>query len=218
MSIRPNVSGFSLSKLQSLAGCREESLLRKLEALVVADYQDPQSINGIIKQYIMDGAPFPGLDTETRLHCMAANSLANFDQIHTRTDSNFWKWPGAFEDLAKHRKTASPELSRILSYLENGRPLFGRRFDGDSVWYVYLTHNELDLVMQEIKPPSVNKKQLWDPEYMDNLLSKGYIHPWQYDEEKSGMTDTTNMTFDKAFAMWCKTFHDAGQDLWLFCS
>lgn len=42
--------------------------------------------------------------------------LADFDQIHTRTDSNFWKWLGAFDDLGKHRQKASPELLRILSY------------------------------------------------------------------------------------------------------
>jgi hypothetical protein len=218
MSVRPNISGFNLSKLQSLAGCRDEIVLHKLEGLVPNDDEDRQEIRGIIQQYIMHGAPFPNLDAEIDLHCTAAHCLAHSDQTHTPTDSNIWKWPGALEDLAKYRKKADPELSRILSYLENGRPLFGRRIDGNPVWYAYLTHEELGLLMEKIKSPKVSQKEVWDAEYMDNLLAKGYIDKWTYDQEKLGMVDTAMLTFDKALAMWSKSFHDAGHDLWLFCT
>lgn len=213
MSIRPNISGFSLNKLQSLAGCKDQTLLHELQKSA-----DGSELKQIIHRYVMDGAPFADLDAETSFHCLAADSLAGFEQTHSATDSNFWKWSEAFKELAKHRKNANSQLLQIFGYLENGRPLFGQRFDADSMRYAYLTHEELDVLLETIKPPKSSKQPEWDSEYMENLFAKGFIDEHRYESARSDIVDTSSMSFDKAFSVWCKTFHASGKDLWMVCS
>lgn len=216
MSIRPEISGFSLPKLIALSGCKDAAVAHALEVEESEKFGNPE-VSGVIRRYIMEGSPFPDVFVESYIHVCAAQLLAGFDQRHAATDSNFFALQDLLEMPTKRRTQANPEVNALFTFLAEGRPLFGQRSNGDTIYYSYLTHAELGQLLQYVKQPKVKSTKLWDPEYMDNLLSRGHISQWEYDQERRGLADTAMMTFEKAFAMWCKDFYDTGQDLWLFC-
>jgi len=191
LSLRPEISGFSLTALRRLAGSRDSGLVRRLtsrlDELIETDDPDfKQHVGKIVEQAVMKGIPFPGLDVEEDPHVMAVQLLALEGQEHLPTGSNIWKH-GIFDELLDGTEEQfGPETTRLLRYFIEGRPLLGKQIASSWSHYAWLETREVKALHGGLA----------------NFL-----------EDNS---DPTGEGFLEEFQSWLASIHEAGRDLWLF--
>lgn len=156
MSLRPELSGFDRKRLLGLCGTGDraaaEALARELAQMVTFD--DPGDLErskNVIRRAVMEGIPFPDLETEGEPHVFAAIALANHDQRHRETGSSEWKM-AAFDELgATIRGRIAPDAERLFSLFLEGRPLFGRRIETPWSYYAYFSLPEVKSLLATLE-------------------------------------------------------------------
>jgi hypothetical protein len=144
MSLRPEISGFSLDTMFGPIGSKDEDhLARLLEAFDESvRSRNPDLMNQtreILRRAIFEEVPWPDLEGEGEAHVLAAIMLARYGQVHSSTGSNVWKMP-AFWNFIKEYHTRLPgDARRALFVFGRGRPIFGRRIDTPWSYYGFLS-------------------------------------------------------------------------------
>ena len=192
MSLRPEISGFSLTQLRALAGSRDPQhvsrMLSRLKDLIETD--DPEGektrIRAILDQALRKGIPIPGLQVETDDHVLAVQLMATENQDHFPTESNIWKMP-IFDDLVEGLEGRIPaESLQLLRYFVEGRPLLGRRIESSWSYYAYLALGEVNALRANLA----------------DFLEKN--------------ADPTGEAFLEEFLRWLDEIRGQNRDLWLF--
>jgi hypothetical protein len=162
MSLRPEISGFSLETLRSLFGCRDRGRLKALHAEcdegLGGDASDPgenrsgaEKVKRIIERVVMKGAPFPDLDAEDETHVVAMILLAAHHQETLPTESNIWKAP-ILDDLWDAIGEELPaKVAPLYRGFQNGRPLLGKKIESSWSYYSCLTRQEVALLHQSLE-------------------------------------------------------------------
>ncbi len=153
MSLRPEIMGFSLATLKALLGSRNSKALTSLleTATEALGDQDPEPVRKILSRAILEGAPFPDLETEGENHVTAMILLGAHGQAGTATDSNIWK-ASAFDDLWDEiGEQLPPKAAPLLQGLQSGRPMLGRRIASSWSTYAWLSRTELDLLRRVLE-------------------------------------------------------------------
>jgi hypothetical protein len=158
MSLRAHISSFEFQKLQALFGSRDEAtveaaarVLRKQFGLDEPDEEwdeeaatEVEHALAICRRAVFEGVPFPDLEMEDDEHAIAAVALAVVGQKHRGTSFGGWKVTHVFHPLLRDHSTALSIRGReLLSYLSDGRPIFGRKNGSSWSYYAYLTSNEV---------------------------------------------------------------------------
>lgn len=197
MSLRPTISGFDLSKLQSLFGradaaliraIQEERELRACDNPCMDDDRFRAKFDEAPSQAINRGIPFPELEAETDQHVVLAHLLSAHDQQFVDTDSDMWNFSG-FTQAVESGKILSDDARHLhlLDHLVYGRPLFGRHFDTSWSFYGYMSRSEVALLRQSLRPLTE------EPTDMVEELLEGLIR-------------------------WCDQLLAADKDLWCYWS
>ena len=130
MSIRLNLSGFSLPRMRRLFGSGDEEAIRRIREILFSDdpwrgSEEPGPVMEIVERAIRRGVPFRELDEETSRHLKAALALGEDGQewVHSTCDYHATALDGILGRYARH---ARPEAGAFLRGLAEGVPLFGR--------------------------------------------------------------------------------------------
>jgi hypothetical protein len=196
LSIRLNLFGFSLAKLESILASGDLDLVARLKVALMESEDDlgelPEVIaetGKIIAEAIAKGAPLNSLVIEGDAHVLAACLLAEHDQDFTPTGSDSWQ-AGAYWTLAQQfGEELEPESRKMLGYFCEGRPLFGKVIDTDNKYYGYLTAAELVFLKLEL------------------VQLEEYVKDW----EEAG-----TLEFLRDLITWLHTVAEAEQDLWFY--
>lgn len=189
MSLRPEISGFSLARLRALAGSRDAALLANLESRLAEGFEsddpdDERRIRRILEQAVMKGIPFPLLRTEEENHIHAVQLLATEGQEHLPTGSNVWKME-IFEELLEGVEgRLLPETVRLLRFFVDGRPLLGRKIVTSWNYYAYLQSQEVQALHASLA------------------------------EFLKDSSDPTGEGFLEEFQTWLEAIREEGRDLW----
>ncbi len=170
MSLRPEISGFDITKLETLFGCKDDAVLSRLEQHYLefwgfddedGDAEDKSSIAGgldYVRKIVNgelkptgngNGAASVSLTDEHSDFINAIVAMAFFEHEHVPTDSNYWK--SYFIDYALGIEETLPDdivandrdtIKSLLGFLL-GRPLFGTNMESDWTTYGYLTKTEV---------------------------------------------------------------------------
>jgi hypothetical protein len=162
MSLRPEICGFSLAKLRSLLGSRNQDILKTL--LTECDQQfvgdDSESdkdrrwteqVKEVIRRAIMKGAPFPDLDAEDETHVAAMMVLAAHEQSPLPTESSIWKAPVLADLWEAIGEKLPARVAPLYDGMLNGRPLLGKRIDSSWSFYAWLTCQEVTILWQSLE-------------------------------------------------------------------
>lgn len=147
MSLRPEISGFSLATLRSFVGSGDPSVAERAAEHTRDMYNDADEIVDHVRAIVL-GTTGP-VEIEDQSFIYAVVALAHFDQEHLETNSNLYK--SVFSDwvLELDREPdneAGGEWERTVELLEwalLARPLFGTEQDSDWTTYGYLTNEEV---------------------------------------------------------------------------
>ena len=158
MSLRAHITSFELRKLQALFGSRDEAvveaaagILRKQFDLDEAEEEwadeaaeEVEQALTICRRAVFDGVPFPDLEVEDDEHAIAASALAVVGQEHRGTSFGGWKVTHVFHPfLRDHSAALSPRGRELMSFLDEGRPIFGRKNGSGWAYYAYLASDEV---------------------------------------------------------------------------
>lgn len=176
MSLRPELSGFSLEALKSQLGTGDEEMVSAVreELRVMVDFDDPQEFDRavrVIERAVFDGIPFEGLDVEGEPHVVAAIALAHHGQDHLPTESNVWKME-ALEELSRTLEgTLPPEAAANLGHLLDGRPIFGRGIETDWNYYAFLTAGEVRALRKGLEDARTETPDPTEDGFLSDLLA-----------------------------------------------
>ncbi len=185
MSLRAYITSFDLQKMQSLLGSRKEStvqtaakILREefdLDALdedEAAEYAERiEAILAICRRAVDEGVPFPDLKEENEDHVTAAETLAVVGQKHGYTSFEDWKVTQAFYPLLHDYSAAlSPRGRELLTFLDEGRPLFGRKLETGWSYYAYLTADEVKELHAALVALQESHPELKGEEYLGGFV------------------------------------------------
>ena len=153
MSSRLEISGFDFQSMQKLLGSKNLQAVEALTKKVKNIFSDENmgNITGqIVKQAIMEGVPFKDIEAENDLHVAAAIALADYDQKHLGTKSNFFSVIAFWDSCEGIMNEIDPKAATLLKYFINGRPIFGTEIKSDDSFYAYLLNEELETLKKEI--------------------------------------------------------------------
>ena len=193
MSLRPEISGFSLEKLRSLRGKGDSQLIVKAmksfqRAVELEDPSDVAAVRRIVEQIVMEGEQYSTLEAENEIHVFAALALAKCGQRHSAIGSGIWK-VGAFDNLIKVLEgRLSPEVLGLLGYLSNGRALWGKKIQSTWSYYAFLESSEVNRLLKELQ--AIQKKT----------------------------ADPTKDNFLEELVEWLEMISSEKKDLWMFAS
>lgn len=163
MSLRPNVSGFSLNIMLDFFGSGDRTVAKKL----IEHYREFWEVDGetdddddakasderslkFIKAAVQGKIDTRTIKVEDESVIRALIAMANFEQEHTLTDSCDWKYQACADYLEElfaitpegYSESAWDRVCDELIFL-TGRPIFGLEFETDWVYYGYLTKKEV---------------------------------------------------------------------------
>lgn len=202
MSLRPEISGFSLAQMQShfsshnraVLAYLDERLAQSLEAVAdegpqaVAEYQ--RTFETAAQRAVNQVVPFRELEVEGQAYVDLAIELSRYQQEHLPTDSNQWKM-FVFEDfLAECGDDLSPEARALVGYFTTGRALFGHRIETGWSYYGYLTLEEVRLLATELEKLTRADESVGSEQFLDGFVGE--------------------------FHRWLRTIADRGLDLWFY--
>jgi hypothetical protein len=98
-------------------------------------------VHEILHATVLQGLPFPGLQSERSAHVIVADLLAAHGQELLSTDADQWNHAGVAE--AWEAGITTEDGDELMRYLLFGRPLFGREFDTSWNYYGYLSQAEV---------------------------------------------------------------------------
>jgi len=200
MSLRPEITGFNLAKMQKFFGCKDDSVIAASKAHLkdfwqslegeeeeeACGYLDKIGKGILLPRFAPAAQPGERLKVENATFIFTIISLAYFDQEHTATDSNYYG--SCFLDFgidwgkSLDEGTESQSLASFEFFL--GRPLFGEDMDSDWTTYGYLTAKEVEKALNDFD----RSPQMKDDEFGEDLHK------------------------------WLSKIHANRQDLWFFCS
>jgi hypothetical protein len=180
MSLRPYFNGFDRQKMLDLFGSgsrtAKDSAFVIIGGMLTGD--DPEILEGrrkcsaVITEAIDRGVPFPGLDGEDESHVCAAAALAEMGQSFFRPDPNDDSWKISLMEvlLAQNEGRFDSKTHELLSFIRDGRPLFGKRIDTGWSYYAWLTSAEVRELAAGIRKAQEVYPGLADPGYFDGFL------------------------------------------------
>ena len=144
MSLRPEISGFSLDAMFGPIGTKDEDVLaRILQALDDSvRSRDPGLIErarDVLRRAIFEEVPWPDLEVEGEAHVMAAIVLARYGQTHLSTGSNVWKMPAFWSFIKGYHTRLEGDARKALFVFGRGRAIFGRRIETPWSYYGFLS-------------------------------------------------------------------------------
>ena len=178
MSLRIELAGFKLDKMMKLFGSGDAKALKavtdRADKLLDGDFDDEdeereefrQQFHAAAQRAINEGIPFAGLKKEDQHHVDLAALLAQYGQKLTGLNSSGWKMQYVFPDFRKaYGRRISNPAKTLWNYLEEGRPLFGKKIDTGWGYYSYLSLEEVRTLHQALE--SLPK----DPTGVEHFLS-----------------------------------------------
>jgi hypothetical protein len=145
VSLRPQLSGFELSKMRALFGCRDPNIkaavnIRVRKRLPKDDHEVQLRAREYVDMIVSRGTSGSYPHGEDEIFQLVVNSFAHEGQEHLPSQSLFWEH--FFVTLAKKRVTCTDRFLQLaLDGLIAGTPLFGRA--NASKWSYYaLMSNE----------------------------------------------------------------------------
>ena len=157
MSLRPEISGFSLQKMFDVLGCKDEEVLRRVtdEFDSKVTFRNPSlkaEAHNVLRRAIFDydGNRWPDLEVEGEPHVFAAIVLAAHGQELLKTESNHWKMPGIWDFIEQNYPQFSGEGRKYLKVFVEGRGIFGRKIKTYWSYYSFLQRSELDAALRTL--------------------------------------------------------------------
>lgn len=141
MSMRLALQGFNLAHMRSLFGCRDQTLIARLEDKLRDTIEKAggasegygqdfcERFRSALRHVVEVGVPVHGLEEEELPHVLLARWLAEYHQDHFRTNCEYKHW-ALFGFLLDYGDLLTPPAREFFGYLVDGRPLFGKRFGG----------------------------------------------------------------------------------------
>jgi len=200
MSRRLNLLGFSLSKMKSLCGSKDEAALAQLCARLSRDFsdldtEDSTKIREILEKAIWEGIPFRDLEEENWRHVDAASRLARFEQDWLQTDASHYYATALVEGLRKSCRLGSPEAQAFVRSVCAGLPLFWRRLAED-VCYGMVPRARLRF-------------------FLPHLSDLADVLEHRVNRKKSATNeDLAGAKFAREFCGWLTEIATADRDLW----
>lgn|GEM_PF-1526821 len=148
MSLRPEISGFSLDTMFALLGCGDDALASQLveEFDASVSFQDPtlrDRAHAILRRAVHERPRWADLDVEDELHVFAALTLAKHGQTHLQTGSHVWKMPTFWDFILQNHEQIPKPGRKYLSTFTKGRGVFARNIKTEWSFYGYLARPEL---------------------------------------------------------------------------
>jgi hypothetical protein len=179
MSLRCYIRGFRLEKMRAMFGSRDAAAYKAAADAFKEEFggdededeeerEEAEKVLAVCRRAIFEGVPFDGLDAEDSSHVRAASILASVGQKHKFTSFEDWKvthvFPPFFKDYAK---ALPPRGRELLTFLAEGRPLFGRSVNTDWSYCAYMA-------LDEVKELHAALAQL--REQRPELKGEGYLY------------------------------------------
>ena len=144
MSLRPEISGFSLDAMFGPIGTKDEDVLARIlrafdESVHSRDSGLLEKSREVLRRAIFEEVPWPDLDVEGEAHVMAAIVLAQHGQDHRSTGSNVWKMPTFWSFIKGYYTRLEGDARKALFVFGRGRAIFGRRIDTPWSYYGFLS-------------------------------------------------------------------------------
>lgn len=195
MSLRPEISGFSLDAMYALTGCGDDGvasrLIEELDSSVT--FSDPilrDRAHAILRRVVHEPPRWADLEVEGEPHVFAALTLARHGQAHLETGSNGWKMPAFWDFIRQHHQEIPKPGRKYLSTFTKGRGVFARNIDTSWSFYGYLARPELQellLALEEFRAAPSHR----GPNFMHG--------------------------FGDELAEWLGMIESNGKDLWFYC-
>ena len=194
MSLRPEISGFSLDAMFGPIGTKDEDVLARILRAFDASVhsRDPgllEKSREVLRRAIFEEVPWPDLDVEGEAHVMAA-IVARHGQTHRSTGSNVWKMPTFWSFIKEYYMRLEGDARKALFVFGRGRAILG----GD--------RHALELLRIPRAPPGPDaaRRPGEDAEDDPSLCGEGFM---------GGFLDE--------LMGWLEVVVSAEQDLWFDC-
>lgn len=210
MSLRPEIYGFDQKRMFSLFGSKDQKAVADMTAALkkaLSDTDDKEQrgfMDSAIKQIqsaVFEGVPTANLVSETVPQIWAAKLLAEHQQEMVDTESNFWKMRGIFDFVDEFEKRFEPQTKTLISYLINGRPLFGKDIQTDWNYYAYMNLDDVKVLRS-----GIDKQLKW----AIDLTDKGYLNEIDF----SGWT----IELMEEMIGWFDLLIEKKRDLWFWAN
>ena len=173
MSMRIVFRRFSIDKMRSLLGSGDARAAAGImpTGKALKSVFEPEKTKAVIARAVAEGVPFRGLKQEEIEHVEAANLLMAWGQETPFVEMEDWKWY-AYSDFDDAAKAAGmPRVShKLVQYLAEGRPLFGKQSCVTGQFYAYLTHDEVRELHAAIEALLVKTPEMGERDYMDGFV------------------------------------------------
>ncbi len=197
MSLRPEISGFNLKKMEHLFGSKNADLIDKMKVHFHKTWklnseENKARANEIIEKIINGEITKGHVETEDEIYIFIMIAFAYFEQEHLSTDSNCWD--SYFIDYAEAIQKKIPEgvnreewkkMSSYFDFFLGKRPYFGKNQDSEWTFYGYLTNQEVNTLLNYFE---------------------------QFPQLKQDKVD-----FGIELHQYLKSISSAEKDLWFFC-
>jgi hypothetical protein len=195
MSLRPEISGFSLETLFSLQGAKGREALPELEAkLRFRDPERTQEAHAILQRAIDESGTWADLEAETDMHVAVARVLAHHGQTHLGMNSNHWTMHAFWNFHKEHQANVPKEGGKYLWLFSRGRGIFkGGPIKSAWSFYGFLWHKEVKALRDALV-----KFRDADPRRADHRIGSEF-------------------NFLGELLDWLTAIEDAGKDLWFDC-
>lgn len=180
MSLRPYFNGFHLHKMQALFASGDSDAVQTATAIIndMFSGDDPDTVQArrdcakIISRAVNKGVPFRGLDAEHELHVWSAVALARTGQSFFRPDPFDTTWKISLMDdlLAQNGHQFDDPTHRLLTFIKDGRALFGKRIDSVWSYYAFLTSREVRDLAAGVRRARKSFPNLADETFFDGFL------------------------------------------------
>jgi hypothetical protein len=176
MSLRPEISGFSLQRLFDILGSQDEAIIADLVGKMSfrGNPGKTAELDAVLRRAIHERPRWPDLAIESETHVWAAVALAHHGQTHIGTDSNSWKMPAVWEFIHQWHLQVPEDGRKYLGIFTRGRGIFSRYIETSWSFYGYLALPELQQLLaalvkfQEADPARRGQQFLYG--FVDELV------------------------------------------------
>jgi hypothetical protein len=151
MALRANFYSFDLGKLTDLFGSRKEDVVMRLRPLARDMYpEEPKLVVDHIKRAIRENPPFEDLEIEDEAWVCAGELLTREQEKKYFVEFD-WQ-ASSFATLASAlEEELSAQARELLTFLAQGRPLFGTAIKTAWSYYAYVTRKEALVLADELR-------------------------------------------------------------------
>lgn len=156
MSLRPEVSGFSLQQLYEFLGSGDRSIIDHLisefdNAVTFEKSELRFRAHAILRRAVYERPRWSDLEVEGEEHVFAAIVLARHGQTHLATTSNSWNMLAIWDFIKECHDQVPKEGRRYLSTFTAGRGLFTKRIETSWSFYGFLAYPELQRLLKALQ-------------------------------------------------------------------